>query len=55
MSSEGIGLDMGISINTVRTYRKRAYARLGICSQNELMRLVLPHLPTGAQAEAPIN
>lgn len=40
VGSEGIALELGISINTVRTYRKRAYTRLGITSQNELMRLV---------------
>jgi len=40
-SSEAIGLALGISVNTVLTYRKRAYARLGITSHNELMRLVL--------------
>lgn len=39
VSSEGIALRLNVSINTVRTYRKRAYARLGISSQNELMRL----------------
>ena len=31
-----IGLKLNISINTVATHRKRAYAKLGICSQNEL-------------------
>jgi LuxR family transcriptional regulator, activator of tox operons len=41
MSSEGIGLDLGISLNTVLTHRKRAYARLRISSQNELLRLLL--------------
>lgn len=41
VSSEGIALKLGVSINTVRTYRKRAYARLGISSQNELMRRVM--------------
>jgi DNA-binding CsgD family transcriptional regulator len=40
-SSEAIALELGISINTVLTYRKRAYARLAISSHNELMRLVL--------------
>jgi LuxR family transcriptional regulator, activator of tox operons len=40
-SSEAIALALGISINTVLTYRKRAYARLAISSHNELMRLVL--------------
>jgi LuxR family transcriptional regulator, activator of tox operons len=40
-SSEAIALGLGISINTVLTYRKRAYARLGISSHNELMRLAL--------------
>ncbi|NWL47414.1 hypothetical protein DM819_16545 [Pseudomonas hunanensis] len=32
----GISLRLGISINTVATHRKRAYAKLGISSQNEL-------------------
>lgn len=32
----GISLTLGISINTVATHRKRAYAKLGISSQNEL-------------------
>ena len=40
-SSEAIALALGISVNTVLTYRKRAYARLGITSHIELMRLVL--------------
>lgn len=32
----GISLNFGISLNTVATHRKRAYRKLGICSQNEL-------------------
>ncbi|WP_174292835.1 helix-turn-helix transcriptional regulator [Sphingomonas bacterium] len=40
VTSEGIGLELGISLNTVLTYRKRAYARLRIVSQNQLLRLV---------------
>lgn len=32
----GIGLNLNISTNTVATHRKRAYAKLGIASQNEL-------------------
>jgi DNA-binding CsgD family transcriptional regulator len=40
VTSEGMALTLNVSINTVRTYRKRAYARLGISSQNELMRLI---------------
>jgi DNA-binding CsgD family transcriptional regulator len=39
-TSEAIALNLNISINTVLTYRKRAYARLSISSQNELLRLV---------------
>jgi DNA-binding CsgD family transcriptional regulator len=35
-SSEAIGLDLGIAASSVTTYRRRAYARLGIVSQNEL-------------------
>jgi DNA-binding CsgD family transcriptional regulator len=41
LSSHGIALELGISINTVLTYRKRAYTRLDISTQNELMRLLL--------------
>jgi len=41
MTSEGIGLQLKIGLNTVHTYRKRAYTRLNISSQNELMRLML--------------
>jgi len=41
MTSEAIALKLGISVNTVLTYRKRAYGRLKISCQNELMRLVL--------------
>jgi DNA-binding CsgD family transcriptional regulator len=41
LTSEGIAIDLGISLNTVRTYRKRAYRRLNISSQNELMTLLL--------------
>lgn len=41
VTSEGIALELGVGINTVLTYRKRAYARLGISSQNELMRMLM--------------
>lgn len=40
MGSKAIGQTLNIGLNTVLTYRKRAYARLGICSQNELVRLI---------------
>lgn len=40
MSSEAIALTLDIRLNTVLTFRKRAYARLGISSQNELTRLI---------------
>lgn len=40
VTSEGIALRLGVGLNSVLTYRKRAYGRLGICSQNELMRLL---------------
>lgn len=41
LTSEGIALKLDVGINTVLTYRKRAYARLGISSQNELMRILM--------------
>jgi DNA-binding CsgD family transcriptional regulator len=40
-TSEAIALSLGLSLNTVLTYRKRAYSRLGISTQNELMRLLM--------------
>jgi DNA-binding CsgD family transcriptional regulator len=41
MSSEGIAIDLAIGLSTVLTYRKRAYARLGVSSQAELFALCL--------------
>lgn len=41
VTSEGISLELGLGVNTVLTYRKRAYARLQISSQNELMRILM--------------
>lgn len=40
-TSVGIGLDLEISLSSVLTYRKRAYDKLGIGSQNELFALCL--------------
>lgn len=41
LTSEAIAIELGISVNTVLTYRKRAYSRLNITSHNELMRLMI--------------
>ncbi len=43
LSSEAISADLGISVHSTLTYRKRAYDKLGICSQNELFAIVLRH------------
>jgi len=40
-SSEAISQALGISLHSTLTYRKRAYNRLGISSQNELFGIVL--------------
>jgi len=40
-TTEAIALDLGISPNSVSTYRKRAYSKLNICSQNQLFMLCL--------------
>ncbi|MBR0902616.1 helix-turn-helix transcriptional regulator [Bradyrhizobium liaoningense] len=40
-SSEAISQELGISLHSTLTYRKRAYERLGISSQNELFGIVL--------------
>ncbi len=43
-SSESIGLNLGISLGTVKTHRRNAYAKLGISSQSELLSLFLETL-----------
>jgi DNA-binding CsgD family transcriptional regulator len=40
-SSESIGFNLGISLGTVKTHRKNAYAKLSISSQSELLSLFL--------------
>lgn len=40
-TSLGIGLDLEIALSSVHTYRKRAYQKLGINTQNELFALCL--------------
>lgn len=42
MSFEGIGADLALSAATVKTYRNRAFERLGIHHRNELFALALP-------------
>jgi DNA-binding CsgD family transcriptional regulator len=44
-SNEAIALELGISFHSVRTYRRRAYFKLGVTSQNELFSLVLSNRP----------
>lgn len=59
MTAESIALENNISANTVATHRKRAYAKLGISSQNELFarfynqvgRYAFAELPTPLLAE----
>ncbi len=41
LSSEAISHELAISLHSTLTYRKRAYERLGISSQNELFSIVL--------------
>ena len=40
-TSEAISLDLKVAMSTIHTYRKRAYSKLGISSQNELFSLYL--------------
>ena len=53
LSSEAIAQSLGIGINTVLTYRKRAYARLQISSHNELLRAIFSALPAVDLEENP--
>lgn len=41
LSSEAISAELGISLHSTLTYRKRAYEKLGISCQNELFGIVL--------------
>jgi DNA-binding CsgD family transcriptional regulator len=41
LSSEAIAAELGVGLHSVLTYRKRAYEKLGISSQNELFAMVL--------------
>jgi DNA-binding CsgD family transcriptional regulator len=40
-SSQAISAELGVSLHSTLTYRKRAYEKLGISSQNELFGIVL--------------
>lgn len=41
MTQDGIAADLGLSVPTVKTYRNRAFARLGIHFRSELFALML--------------
>ena len=42
LSFDGVAADLGLSPTTVKTYRNRAFGRLGIHHRNELFSLALP-------------
>ncbi len=46
-SSQSIAFNLGISLGTVKTHRKNAYAKLGISSQSELLSLFLRAFQSG--------
>jgi DNA-binding CsgD family transcriptional regulator len=52
-TSEGIGLNLAISINSVLTYRKRLYEKLHITSQNELFAKVIEAMMELGDADPP--
>ena len=41
MTQDGIASDLSLSVPTVKTYRNRAFSRLGIHFRNELFALVM--------------
>lgn len=47
-TTEAIGLDLNIAVTSVATYRKRAYAKLGIATQNELFSICLASIKATA-------
>lgn len=52
---EGTALDLGVSLNTVRTLRRRAYRKLRVTSAQQMMSLILfeMQLIMARQTEAP--
>lgn len=52
-SSEAIASHLAISLHSVLTYRRRAYERLGISSQNELFAIVVRLLALSPQCAPP--
>jgi DNA-binding CsgD family transcriptional regulator len=44
ISYDGIAADLGVSAGTIKTYRDRAFERLGIHHRNELFALVFGHI-----------
>lgn len=42
MTHDGIATDLGLAVTSVKTYRNRAFARLGIHFRNELFARVVP-------------
>ncbi len=50
-SSESIAMNLDISITTVKTHRKRAYAKLEISSQSELFSLFLDSMKSELQQQ----
>lgn len=51
MTIEQTAIDLGIGITSVITYRQRAYSKLGISRQIELVALVTNAFPTGSRSQ----
>ena len=45
LTQEGVAADLGLSLPTVKTYRNRAFSRLGIHFRTELAALLLRQAP----------
>ncbi|MDB5874799.1 MAG: regulatory protein LuxR [Ramlibacter sp.] len=52
-TSEAMALNLGISINSVLTYRKRIYKKLCIASQSELFMITFRQLLSRRSVEEP--
>lgn len=50
MPAAGVAVDLGIGEESVKTYRKRAYRRLGVGGERELLRWYLAHCAGAFQA-----
>jgi DNA-binding CsgD family transcriptional regulator len=51
-AAEGVGIRLGITLETVRTHIRNAYVKLGVGSREQMFRLLIPFFD-GASGASP--